>query len=213
MSRANGITRQEILTAIKWNGSMTAEELARELTISQVAVRQHLASLEAENMISISVDRKGLGRPSHRYRLTSYGDETFPRRYEGFSAALLRELGEWQGEEAIEALFARLREQGVQRLQHRTAGKTLGEKVKELARIQTEFGFMAEAAGDEDGEWRIVQHNCSLCAVASHYPKACCRNEMQMLEQLLGDVDIQREKYILAGDNTCTYRIQEGQGT
>ena len=31
MPRANGITRQEILTTIKCNGSMTAEELAHEL--------------------------------------------------------------------------------------------------------------------------------------------------------------------------------------
>ncbi len=209
MSRANGITRQEILTAIKWKGTMTAEELARELSISQVAVRQHLASLEAENIISISVERRGLGRPSHRYRLTPHGDETFARRYPGLTNALLESLSELQGEEAIQTLFARMRERTVERLQRRLADKPLRDRVQELARIQTEFGFMAEAIeGEEAGEWRLVQHNCSICAVASLYPNACCRNEMQMLKQLLGDVEVHREKYILAGDHTCTYRIQ-----
>ena len=209
MSRANGITRQEILTAIKWNGTMTAEELARELSISQVAVRQHLASLEAENIISITVERRGLGRPSHRYHLTPFGDETFARRYSGFTTDMLESLRELQGEEAVHALFARVRERAVEQLQRRMADKTLGDRVQELARIQTEAGFMAEALpGEKANEWHLVQHNCSICAVASKYPNACCQNEMQMLKQLLGDVEIHREKYILAGDHTCTYRVQ-----
>src|SRR5690242_18077679 len=110
MPRANGITRQEILTSIKRHGAMTAEELARELGISQVAVRQHLASLEAEAIISVSIDRRGLGRPSHRYTLTARGDEHFPRHYDMLANALLDELRVWQGEETVRELIARQRE-------------------------------------------------------------------------------------------------------
>src|SRR5258708_26012145 len=104
MPRANGITRQEILTSIKRNGAMTAEELSRELGISQVAVRQHLTSLEAENLIAITIERRGLGRPSHRYVLTLSGDESFPRQYDTVLNELLDELRAWQGQAVVDEL-------------------------------------------------------------------------------------------------------------
>src|SRR5438876_968476 len=101
MPRANGITRQEILTALKLDGCRTAEELAHALGISQVAVRQHLTSLEAEQSVVVEIERKGLGRPAHRYRLTPQGDEMFPRKYDALANSMLDELRAWQGDEAV----------------------------------------------------------------------------------------------------------------
>lgn len=207
MSRANGITRQEILTSIKYSGAMTAEELARELGISQVAVRQHLASLEAEGIVSVTVERRGLGRPSHRYRLTVAGDETFPRRYEAAAAELLHGLLEWQGAEAVEALLAKRRQRLLETLEARFKDKPLAAQLQELARIQTDAGYMAEVVADERDGYRLIQHNCSACAVARHYPSICCEGEIRTIQQALGSVEIAREHSILDGDFTCTFRI------
>jgi DeoR family suf operon transcriptional repressor len=209
MARANGITRQEILTSIKYNGTMTAEELSQELHISQVAVRQHLASLEAEKIIAITVERRGLGRPSHRYKLTPDGDETFPRRYEALATMIVEELRDWQGEEAVQSLFVRGRERQYLALANRMRDKPFAAKVQELARFQSENGYMAEfAEGDTPGECRLIQHNCAICAVARPYPHICCKQEMEMLQQTLEGAEIVREEYIMAGDHTCTYRIR-----
>ncbi len=209
MSRANGITRHEILTSLKNNGSMTAHELHEELGISQVAVRQHLSSLEAENMIAITVERRGLGRPSHRYRLTPYGDEVFPRHYEALSGALIDELRDWQGDEGVENLFARRTERLVHLLRSRMKDRSLGACVQELARFQTENGYMAEVVeGNEPGTFRIIQHNCAVCAVAHKYPQFLCKQEQEMLSQALGCAEVVRETYIQGGDHTCTYHIR-----
>src|SRR5690349_12623551 len=124
MSRANGITRQEILTCLKIHGSMTAEELAQELGISQVAVRQHLTSLEAEDPIDIQIERKGLGRPAHRYFLTARGDETFPRHYDSLANGLLDELRAWQGETAVTELVQRKRARLIKDWLPRLEGKS-----------------------------------------------------------------------------------------
>ena len=209
MARANGITRQEILTSIKYNGAMTAEELSQELHISQVAVRQHLASLEAEKIIGITVERRGLGRPSHRYKLTAEGDETFPRRYEALTIMLVDELREWQGEEAVQSLFVRVRERQSQAVANRMRDKPFTAQVQELVRVQSEKGYMAEfAEGETPGECRLIQHNCAICNVARLYPHICCKEEMEMLQQALNGAEIIREEYIIAGDPTCTYRIR-----
>ena len=188
---------------------MTADDLSRELQVSPVAARQHLASLEAENIIAISVERHGLGRPSHRYKLTDYGDEMFTRRYEALSATLVEELRVWQGEEAVDSLFERRADRQLHTLLGRMQDKSLAERVQEAARFQTEQGFMAEAQPcEEPDEFLLVQHNCAVCAIARDYARFTCKYEQDMLEQALGCAEVVRETYILDGDHTCSYRIR-----
>ena len=206
MHKANGITRQQILSAIKLNGSMTADGLGRALGISPVAVRQHLAGLEAEGIIYTSVERKGLGRPVHRYAMTSTGDETFPRNYDGLANTLLEELRTTQGEDVVDSLFMRRRERMKAAFQIRLDGKPLGIKVNELAKMQTESGYMAEVK-QVDGCYHLVEHNCTICQVARSYPSAC-KHELQLLRDLFGaEADVEREGNIASGDYACAYRI------
>jgi predicted ArsR family transcriptional regulator len=208
MHKANGFTRQEILTAVKLNGSMTADDLGKELGISPVAVRQHLGALEAEGLITTTVERRGLGRPVHRYSVTAAGDETFPRDYDGLANSLLDELRYSAGEDAVAQLFAARRQRLVSDSQRDFDGKTLDARVHELARIQTGRGYMALATKEEDG-FRLTEHNCAICKVARSQPAACAE-EMKMITELLGTaVVVRREKHILSGDTSCSYHISE----
>jgi predicted ArsR family transcriptional regulator len=211
MPRANGITRQEILTCLKYQGSMTAEELARELGISQVAVRQHLTSLEAEESIAIQVERKGLGRPSHRYHLTSKGDETFPRIYGTFANGLLDELRAWQGEEAVVELLERQRERCRLDWNPRLREKSVGEKVNELARLLSENGFMAEASPGNEDDYILIKRNCALCAVARNHPNVCCQTSAEFYKRLLGNVEVERGNSILNGEQRCEFFIRQAE--
>ena len=208
MPRANGITRQEILTSIKCRGAMTAEELARALNISQVAVRQHLAALEAEGVIIVSVERRGLGRPAHRYTLTRRGDEAFPRRYDNLAISLLEELRSSEGEEALRALLLRWRERARSLVASRLENKPLPAKLTELARTLSDDGFMAETAEDETGAIHLIKRNCAFYAVASRHPEVCCKSDIPLYQALLGDVEIEQEKSILAGDHVCSFCIR-----
>ena len=206
MHKANGITRGQILTSIKVNGSMTADTLARELSISPVAVRQHLAALEAEGYITTAVERRGLGRPVHRYSVTEGGDETFPRSYDRVANELLDELRLSGGEAAVEAVFAARSERLQSATLVRIHGKPLCDRVEEAARFQSEYGFMAETQKDGD-ELLLIEHNCAICKLAKQNPIAC-KHELQMIQRMMGDgVRVVRERYILEGDPTCTYRI------
>jgi predicted ArsR family transcriptional regulator len=187
---------------------MTAEELHRELDISQVAVRQHLSSLEAEGSITVSVERRGLGRPSHRYMLTAHGDENFPRRYDALANDLLDELRAWQGEEAVEKLLSRHRDREQANLMPRMQDKSLGARLNELARTQTEAGFMTEISQDGPDTFALVKHNCAFCAVARNHPDVCCKSEPELIQHLLGDVEVVQESAIVDGDHACRFRIR-----
>lgn len=208
MHRANGFTRQEILTTIKLNGSMTADGLGKELGISPVAVRQHLSALQAEGMISTSIERRGLGRPVHRYSITSRGDETFPRKYQALANAVLEELRMKEGEGAVDSLLASRRERFANANVGRLSGKALPARIDEMARIQTECGFMAAVESDGD-DFLLIEHNCAFCEVARNN-RAVCAQELEMLREMVGEaVAVVRERYIMDGDHTCTYRIRQ----
>jgi predicted ArsR family transcriptional regulator len=207
MHKANGITRGQILTSIKVNGSMTADLLAQELGISPVAVRQHLSSLEAEGHIKTSVERRGLGRPVHRYSVTAEGDESFPRSYDRIANDILDELRVIGGEESVDAIFAARQDSLQTRSQARFNGKSLLARVEELAKLQSEYGFMADSR--QVGEdILLIEHNCAICRVARNN-RGVCAHEMIMLRNVAGsDADVTREQYILDGDSTCTYRFR-----
>lgn len=211
MHRASGYTRRAILIAIKTNGSMTADALGRALGVSPVAVRQHLAALEAEGLVATSVERRTVGRPVHRYAITSAGDETFPRTYDELANALLDEHRAAHGDAAVDELFGRNRRRLQAGYELRMEGRDLAARVRELARIQDEGGYMAEAREEPDGTFLLVEANCAICRVARRHP-AVCEQELAMFRALLGArASIVRERHIPSGDTVCAYRVRRGR--
>ena len=76
---------------------LTAKDLAARLDISLNAVRHHLKELEAEALVEYERQHRGVGAPAFAYRLTSAGEELFPRRYEATLSDLLDHVVEREG--------------------------------------------------------------------------------------------------------------------
>lgn len=209
MPKVNGLTRQQILMCIKQDGTLTADQLSQQLEISPVAVRQHLSALEAEGYICVRVERKGLGRPSHRYCLTDIGDETFPRAYDRFAEMLLDELGMWQGSDMVSELMRRQHERQISALLPRIAGKPLAAGLQEITRIYSERGYMAESKEVAPNEHLLWKRNCAICSLARQMPELCCGSEEKFLSELLDAAEVNLEKSFAAGDHYCQFRIRK----
>jgi len=194
---------------IKHEGTLTADQLAQQLEISSVAVRQHLSALEAESYICVRVERKGLGRPSHRYCLTEVGDETFPRVYEQFAEMLLSELEMWQGSDAVPDLMRRQQERQLSALLPRISGKPFAAGLQEITRIYTERGYMAESKEVAPNEYLLLKRNCAICSLARQMPELCCGSEEGFLSKLLDGAEVSLEKSFAAGDHYCQFRIRK----
>ncbi len=80
----------------------------------------------------------------------------------------------------------------------------------ELAVIQAEQGYLAEASVDADGTIRLHEHNCAIYHVARANPVAC-QAELDLFSEVLG-AEVVRETHIASGDRCCTYRIAERPG-
>src|SRR5262249_55911329 len=94
-------TRRAILVALKERGEARADELAEALGITVSAVRQHLQTLTAAELVAHREQRGTPGRPKHAYHLSEAGEALFPRAY----GALANELLDYLDAGDVERLF------------------------------------------------------------------------------------------------------------
>lgn len=181
-------------------------ELARELDISGMGVRRHLATLSADGLVEQSAcSRPGPGRPPAGWRLSASGMEMFPRRYDALALDLLEDL---TPEEAAGALGRRNDKQVAQYQVVLAECTTLEERVAEVARLRDQAGYLAEWSQGEGETLVLTENNCAVHRVAEHHP-AVCAMELSLLRRVLGpDVEVSRMSHAMSGDAVCTYCIR-----
>jgi len=203
-----GRARDKVLFHLKTKGPQTAAQLARRLSVTPMAVRQHLYGLEQDQLVSFIDERKRVGRPSRIWRLTAKAGAMFPDNHSELAVGIIDAVKAAFGEKGLAKLvnertraqFARYRERVQETM-------PLEKKVAAICAIRREEGYMAEWSRDGDSFW-LIENNCPICAAAS----ACnglCEGECELFRKLLGEVEIKREEHIIAGARRCSYRISE----
>ena len=204
--------RREILVRLRRDGAASPDQLAGAIGASRTGVLQQLRALEATGFVSRQTVRHGVGRPRHLYDITDEAQELFPANYGALAAGLLTAINAVGGEALVEQVFiARRRQIGdrVRRELHDRVGAkaSLAERVRELAVLQDEQGYLANAVIGGDGTIRLREHNCAILDVARG-TRAACDAELDLFREVLG-ADVVRETHIASGDRCCSYRIVE----
>jgi DeoR family transcriptional regulator, suf operon transcriptional repressor len=197
--------RGDVVVQLKRDRRLTARELGQRLGMSLNAVRHHLKELEAEGLVAYEREHRGVGAPAFAYRLTPAGEALFPRRYEETLTALLDQMVERDGREAavslLEAHFSEL----TRRLKLELVGCTPAERLRALARVLSEEGYMAEVRGGSV-EGTLTEHNCAIPAVAERFPEICAA-EARFLADVLG-AQVDRREHMLSGCSACEYHVR-----
>lgn len=181
-------------------------ELAREMAISGMGVRRHLAALAADGLVErTSCTQAGPGRPPAGWRLTASGREMFPRRYDTLALDVLDELSP---DELVGVLARRNDKQVVQYEAAVASCADLPEQVAEVARLRDLAGYQAEWTPGQDETLVLTENNCAIHRVAEHHP-AVCAMELSLLQRVLGpEVEVTRLAHAMAGDPVCAYCIR-----
>ena len=160
--------RRRVIEALKRDASATAGELATELGVTAMAVRQHLYDLEAEGIVRHEAPRgAGQGRPSKRWRLTEAAAQFFPDGHGELVADLMEDLRATLGEAAVEQLVAQRTARQIAAYAARLAdAETLEARLEELAAVRNEEGYMAEVQLQDDGSFLLIENHCAICAAA-----------------------------------------------
>ena len=206
---ASGL-RRAILVRLRHDGPSSPEQLAGSLGLSRTGVLQQLHALEAAGLVSRQAVRHGVGRPRHVYDVTAAAQDLFPTNYDGLASGLLAAIRSLGGEHLVDEVFEERRRLTRDRLRRRLdeavpAGAPLIDRARELAVIQDEQGYLAEAVLGADGVIRLVERNCAIHRVSAEHA-AACQAELDLFRDLLG-ATVERETHIATGDRCCTYRI------
>lgn len=202
--------RREILVHLRQAGPTTPDGLASALGASRTGILQQLYALEETGLVRHAAEKHGVGRPRHVYDITADAQGLFPTDYGGFASGLVKAIEAVGGDDLVEQVFAARRRQIGDRIRRRMAerlddGAPLDERVRLLALLQDEAGYLADALLADDGSLRLRQHNCAIDKIARR-TTAPCDAELALFQEVLG-AEVVRESHIAAGDRCCTYRV------
>ena len=205
-----GKTRRAILDLLKRKGPSSSAALGEALGVTPMAARLQLYELEADGLVACDARAAApgqRGRPVKYWTLTGDADRVFPDAHQGLAVEMINSVREIFGDEGMEKLIVKHGDQQRKTYGARLASaKTVGERVKRLARARNDEGYMAEAKKD-GRDWLLIENHCPICSAA----KACtglCAGELRVFSDVLGtDVKVEREEHILAGARRCAYRV------
>jgi predicted ArsR family transcriptional regulator len=202
--------RRVVLYGVRRLDDATVEEVAELLDMTVSGARQHLVALVEQGLVEATELPRGpgeRGRPRLTYRVTELADALFPKAYGALTNELLGYLDDEDGE-VVDRIFARRRDERIRRGAARVDEKaTLGAKVREVAQILDDDGYLATAERTGTGAYRVVEHNCAIATVARRYRQACT-SEIEFLRALLPGTTITRTKHMVQGDQHCAYEIR-----
>src|SRR5262245_21257517 len=202
-------TRRGIVKILKTQGPLDSAQLADQLGLTAMAVRQHLYALQNEGHVEAEERRVPIGRPAKHWRLTREADQLFPEAYAELNVSLIQALRDTFGENGLEqVLVSRCAQQRKDYSKRIRPNDPLEKKLKELARVRTEEGYMAEVRREKDGSYLLVENHCPICAAANSC-QGFFSTELDLFRSVLGQgVGIEREEHIVSGDRRCAYRVR-----
>lgn len=201
-------TRRAIVKLLKTDGPLGSAQLAERLGLTAMAVRLHLYALQGEGLVAAEDRPSPVGRPAKFWRLTPEADRLFPEAYAELSVALIDAVQEAFGAEGMtRVLGSRCERQKSDYAKRIRPEDPLEAKLRDLARVRTEEGYMAEVRAGEGGGYLLVENHCPICAAAN----ACqgfCSTELDLFRTVLGPgVAVERVEHIVSGDRRCAYSI------
>lgn len=200
-----------LLTRIKTLAPVTAADLAAALGVTAQAVREKLARLVDDGLVTFEDRVEGVGRPRRFWRLTAAGHAHFPDGHARLAVDLIGGIRAMLGDAGIDQLIAG--REAAQRRSYAAALAAAGDdgpaRLQALAVMRSTEGYMAEVTADPDtpGGFVLTEHHCPICAAAT-ICQGFCRSELALFREALGpDATVERIAHQPSGDARCAYRV------
>jgi predicted ArsR family transcriptional regulator len=170
LSRLLAGTRGRIVAQLR-RAPATIGELTAQLALSPNAVRSHLAALERDGIVGVEVvPRQGVGKPAHRYRLTTEAASLTPKAYDAMLDVVLSTARERSGAQGYAQLL--------KSIAAKLAGPEPAAKASFAARLAETRALLASLGAEVDvrragRKVRLVGSDCPLSAAVAGHPELC----------------------------------------
>lgn len=197
-------TREKILrTLLAFPGS-TINDLAEAVGINGISVRHHLTTLEAEDMVTSSEERHGVGRPRLIYSLTEKGLEAFPSSYLRLTQRLIKTLKGHLSPSDLESIFKEIGSGMADSYAEELDGKSVEERLQLLKPVLTQEGFIVEWQKNEE-TYTLKTLSCPYYRIGQDFPEVCAL-DLALISEFLNTAVIV-EACIFDNAQHCIYQI------
>jgi predicted ArsR family transcriptional regulator len=164
--------------------TLTVNNLAEALDLTDNAVRAHLALLERDGLVVPSGKLPGIRKPHETFSLTPIAEQLFPKPHELLLQTLLSVLGERLPTETIADALAEVASRLAAEFPCPPANANVETRLKRAVEI---IGFLGGAAEIEDDHGRLFirGYSCPLASLATENPAVCILAE-KLLTQATG---------------------------
>jgi predicted ArsR family transcriptional regulator len=203
--------KKKLLYYLKVMQQAGLKELADIMKISRMAVHKHLSVLQNRGLVeSIEIRESSVGRPKMMYQLTSQSKSIFPKSYSAIATHALDFIERNMGKEGVERVLRDRQDDLFDKYYKHLKDLDFDKRVKELARIRDEEGYMAESKKESKLSSRrhvLLEYNCPIIHIAEKHWEACSV-ETELFEKLLG-ANIETTHRAAQGDLICKFVIRE----
>jgi predicted ArsR family transcriptional regulator len=201
-----GDQKRKILWHLKTVGEAGLEDLSKFLKISRMAVHKHLVALEERGLVESSDSRRGrVGRPRALYKLSERSRSVFPKSYSAVALCALKFIENNIGRAGVEQALRERQSEIFEKYYPELKGLDLDGKVKLLAKLRDDEGYMAESRKLPSGKYLILEHNCPIIQLAQNFWEACS-TETELFENLIG-AKVETTHRAAKGDLVCRFLI------
>jgi DeoR family suf operon transcriptional repressor len=203
--------KKKLLYYLKVMQQAGLKELADVMKISRMAVHKHLSVLQNRGLVEgIEIRESSVGRPKMMYQLTSQSKSIFPKSYSAIATHALDFIERNMGKEGVERVLRDRQDDLFDKYYKHLKDLDFDKRVKELARIRDEEGYMAESKKESKLSSRrhvLLEYNCPIIHIAEKHWEACSV-ETELFEKLLG-ANIETTHRAAQGDLICKFVIRE----
>lgn len=191
-----------VLDFLRREGAVTIGALVAEMGVTATAVRQRLQRLMGDQMIQRQTERKGRGRPNHRYSLTEKGERAAGTNFGDMASVLWEEIKSVEDPAIRRGLLKRIAGRLAERYRHEVGGDKLEDRMTALAGVMGERDIPFKV--DHSGDLPVIS------ALACPYPdlarrdRGVCTMEKMMLSEILGET-MRLSECRLDGATCCTF--------
>jgi predicted ArsR family transcriptional regulator len=221
MATLSETSDQALLELLRRRGPMTIAELTSAMEVTANAVRQRLARLMEQGLISRSVARTdnppgedikpARGRPNHTYSLTDKARRQAGDNFADLAVILWREIRLVKDPAVRRGLLKRVADAMAARYQGLIAGANVPERMQSLATLFAErrvpLSVTAAASGGTGSDNRalpvLVVEDCPYPQLAEE-DRGICAVEKMMFSQLLSE-DVRLTQCRLDGHACCQF--------
>jgi predicted ArsR family transcriptional regulator len=200
----------KILKLLRQHGACAIKEMVALLGVTQTAVRQQLAALIAQGLVTASSVCDGRGRPPAIYRLSEQGKGLSTRLPDRLALVLLEEILTQEAaggaSQAPQNLLQRLSLGMSHHYAEQMCGSTVAERLQQWVGWLEQHGIICEVAEDAD-VYVLTEYGCPYYGLAQQH-REVCRLETEALEHALG-APVTLVQSQLEGSPGCQFRVQK----